>query len=217
MGTFVICWACHGLGSITIFFFFSNFSSKFFFGLFFLLEIRANKFFFFFFKFEGVPNTKKKKKKINYYIYIYFFFFRSGCSHHWQEGNYIYISSHCSFIYICEEKDLTMDSMPNKKKLHIAMFPWLDFGHMIPYLELAKLMAQKGHHISFLSTPQNIDRLPKLPPNLASLIDLVKLPYHTWKRTTSQKMPRPPLMSHITKSHTSRKHMMLFKTPWLGS
>ena len=107
--------------------------------------------------------------------------------------------------------------MPNKKKLHIAMFPWLAFGHMIPYLELAKLMAQKGHHISFLSTPQNIDRLPKLPPNLASLIDLVKLPYHTWKRTTSQKMPRPPLMSHITKSHTSRKHMMLFKTPWLSS
>ena len=47
---------------------------------------------------------------------------------------------------------------------------------MIPYLELAKLIAQKGHRISFISTPRNIDRLPKLPPNLASLIDLVKLP-----------------------------------------
>ena len=64
----------------------------------------------------------------------------------------------------------------NEKKLHIAMFPWLAFGHMIPYLELAKLIAQKGHRISFISTPRNIDRLPKLPPNLASLIDLVKLP-----------------------------------------
>ena len=70
-----------------------------------------------------------------------------------------------------------MDSMPNKKKkLHIAMFPWLAFGHMIPYLELAKLMAQKGHHISFISTPRNIDRLPKLTPSLASHIDLMRLP-----------------------------------------
>ncbi|GMY18772.1 UDP-glycosyltransferase 91A1-like [Fagus crenata] len=68
-------------------------------------------------------------------------------------------------------------SMPNdENKLHIAMFPWLAFGHMIPYLELAKLIAQKGHRISFISTPRNIDRLPKLPPNLASFIDLVKLP-----------------------------------------
>ncbi|KAK7852721.1 putative udp-rhamnose:rhamnosyltransferase 1 [Quercus suber] len=46
---------------------------------------------------------------------------------------------------------------------------------MIPYLELAKLITRKGHHISFISTPRNIDRLPKHPPNLAPLIDLVKL------------------------------------------
>ncbi|XP_059435390.1 UDP-glycosyltransferase 91A1-like [Corylus avellana] len=64
----------------------------------------------------------------------------------------------------------------DEKKLHIAMFPWLAFGHMIPYLELAKLIASKGHRISFISTPRNVDRLPKLPPTLASLIDFVKLP-----------------------------------------
>nr|UXM20062.1 UGT38 [Panax notoginseng] len=62
-------------------------------------------------------------------------------------------------------------------KLHIVMFPWLAFGHMIPFLELAKLIAHKGHKISFISTPKNIDRLPKqLPPNLSSLITFVKLP-----------------------------------------
>ncbi|GMN34021.1 hypothetical protein TIFTF001_004455 [Ficus carica] len=61
-------------------------------------------------------------------------------------------------------------------KLHIAMFPWLAFGHIIPYLELARLLARKGHRISFISTPRNIDRLPKLPPNLSPLINLVKLP-----------------------------------------
>ncbi|KAJ8551303.1 hypothetical protein K7X08_000673 [Anisodus acutangulus] len=64
----------------------------------------------------------------------------------------------------------------NGKKLHIAVFPWLAFGHMIPYLELSKLIAQKGHKISFISTPKNIDRLPKLPPNLVPFFNFVKLP-----------------------------------------
>ncbi|XP_059624119.1 UDP-glycosyltransferase 91A1-like [Cornus florida] len=67
-------------------------------------------------------------------------------------------------------------TMAKPDKLHIAMIPWLAFGHIIPYLELAKLIAQKGHKISFLSTPRNIDRLPKLPPNLAPLINFIKLP-----------------------------------------
>ncbi|KAK9271088.1 hypothetical protein L1049_026677 [Liquidambar formosana] len=58
-------------------------------------------------------------------------------------------------------------------KLHIVMFPWLAFGHLMPYLELAKLIARKGHRVSFVSTPRNIDRLPK---NAAPLIHFVKLP-----------------------------------------
>ena len=67
--------------------------------------------------------------------------------------------------------------MAEKDKLHIALFPWLAFGHMIPNLEFAKLIAQKGHRVSFLCTPRNIDRLlPKLPPNLTSLVNFVKLP-----------------------------------------
>lgn len=61
-------------------------------------------------------------------------------------------------------------------KLHKAMFPWLAFGHIIPFFQLSKLIAQKGHQISFISTPRNIDRLPKLPPTLASSIQLIKLP-----------------------------------------
>ncbi|KAI8029374.1 UDP-glycosyltransferase 91A1 [Camellia lanceoleosa] len=66
-------------------------------------------------------------------------------------------------------------SMESDDKLHIVMLPWLAFGHMIPFLELSKLIARKGHTVSFVSTPRNIDRLPKLPPNLAPLINLVKL------------------------------------------
>ncbi|XP_062144910.1 putative UDP-rhamnose:rhamnosyltransferase 1 [Alnus glutinosa] len=69
-----------------------------------------------------------------------------------------------------------MNSMAEQKKLHIALFPWLAFGHMIPFLELGKLIAQKGHCISFISTPRNIERLPKIPPDLAPSITFVKLP-----------------------------------------
>ncbi|GMH15262.1 hypothetical protein Nepgr_017103 [Nepenthes gracilis] len=66
--------------------------------------------------------------------------------------------------------------MAGGRKLHMVMFPWLAFGHMIPFLELSKSLAKKGHHISFVSTPRNIERLPKIPQNLAPLIDFVKLP-----------------------------------------
>ncbi|KAK6923848.1 UDP-glucuronosyl/UDP-glucosyltransferase [Dillenia turbinata] len=64
----------------------------------------------------------------------------------------------------------------SEDRLHIVMIPWLAFGHMIPYLELAKLIAQKGHKISFLSTTRNINRLPKIPPTLALNLELIKLP-----------------------------------------
>ncbi|KDP29784.1 hypothetical protein JCGZ_18719 [Jatropha curcas] len=66
--------------------------------------------------------------------------------------------------------------MTEPKRLHVAFFPWLAFGHMIPFLELAKRIAQKGHKISFLSTPRNIQRLPKIPPNLSSNINFISLP-----------------------------------------
>ncbi|GMP25806.1 hypothetical protein CsSME_00002494 [Camellia sinensis var. sinensis] len=66
-------------------------------------------------------------------------------------------------------------SVSKAQKLHMVMFPWLAFGHMIPFLELSKLIAQKGHTVSFISTPKNVHRLPKLPPNLAPLINLVKV------------------------------------------
>ncbi|KAJ8771190.1 hypothetical protein K2173_025892 [Erythroxylum novogranatense] len=45
----------------------------------------------------------------------------------------------------------------------------------MPFLELGKLIAQKGHKISFISTTRNIRRLPQLPPHLAPLVELVSL------------------------------------------
>ncbi|XP_062082951.1 UDP-glycosyltransferase 91C1-like [Humulus lupulus] len=64
-----------------------------------------------------------------------------------------------------------------KLQLHIAVFPWLAQGHLIPFLQLSKLLAQKGHRISFISTPKNIRRLPDIiPQNLSHLITFVELP-----------------------------------------
>lgn len=60
--------------------------------------------------------------------------------------------------------------------LHVAMFPWLAFGHFIPFLDLSKFIAQRGHKVSFISTPRNVDRLPKIPLEFASSITFVKIP-----------------------------------------
>lgn len=60
--------------------------------------------------------------------------------------------------------------------LHIAVLPYLAFGHLLPSLELAKSLAERGHRISILSTSRNLQRLPKIPPDLCPLIDLVPLP-----------------------------------------
>ncbi|KAJ4752980.1 Glycosyltransferase [Rhynchospora pubera] len=68
-----------------------------------------------------------------------------------------------------------MDADSNSDSLHIVMFPWLAFGHMHPFLELAKSLATRGHRITFISTPRNIQRLPSIPSHLSSLITFVPL------------------------------------------
>ncbi|PSS31575.1 UDP-glycosyltransferase [Actinidia chinensis var. chinensis] len=61
--------------------------------------------------------------------------------------------------------------------LHVVMFPWLAMGHFIPFLHLSKSLASRGHHVSFLSTPKNLSRLPKIPLHLSPLIDLITLTF----------------------------------------
>ncbi|CAK9147563.1 unnamed protein product [Ilex paraguariensis] len=80
----------------------------------------------------------------------------------------------CIIFYKCIREE--RESMAEADKLHVVLFPWLAFRHIIPFLELSKPIAGKGHKVSFISTPRNIDRLPKFPPNSAPLLSLVKLP-----------------------------------------
>ncbi|KAF9603336.1 hypothetical protein IFM89_034685 [Coptis chinensis] len=64
----------------------------------------------------------------------------------------------------------------HKTNLHIAVFPWLAFGHILPFFQLSKSLAQRGHYISFISTPRNLQRLPRIPPNLSAFVNLTPLP-----------------------------------------
>ncbi|CAH9121268.1 unnamed protein product [Cuscuta epithymum] len=49
-----------------------------------------------------------------------------------------------------------MDSREHHRH-HFAMFPWLAYGHMIPFLQLANELAKRGHSVSFL-LPQTAGR-----------------------------------------------------------
>ncbi|CAD6339270.1 unnamed protein product [Miscanthus lutarioriparius] len=39
--------------------------------------------------------------------------------------------------------------------MHVLMLPWLAFGHILPFTELAKRIARQGHRVTLLSTPRN--------------------------------------------------------------
>ncbi|KAL4555938.1 hypothetical protein LXL04_038572 [Taraxacum kok-saghyz] len=58
------------------------------------------------------------------------------------------------------------------QQCHVMVFPWLAFGHMLPFLELSKKLASHGIKISFVSTPKNLKRLPT---NLSDNIKLIEI------------------------------------------
>ncbi|XVF36574.1 hypothetical protein REPUB_Repub19eG0069000 [Reevesia pubescens] len=104
--------------------------------------------------------------------------------------------------------------MENRKVLHIVVFPWLAMGHFIPFFRLSKLLAVKGHKISFISTPGNLSKLPKIPSSLSSQITLVSFPLPT--------VPNLPSLAEssmdITHNHQQPlKHAFDLLQPFLAS
>ncbi|CAM0877020.1 unnamed protein product [Alopecurus aequalis] len=63
--------------------------------------------------------------------------------------------------------------------MEVVVFPWLAFGHMIPFLELSKRLAARGHAVAFVSTPRNLARLPPVPPHLSARLRFISLPLPT--------------------------------------
>ncbi|CAM0875271.1 unnamed protein product [Alopecurus aequalis] len=65
-----------------------------------------------------------------------------------------------------------MEADSDTAPMHIVVFPWLAFGHLLSSLDLAERLADRGHRVSFVSTPRNISRLPLVSP----AVNLVSLP-----------------------------------------
>ncbi|KAF7001133.1 hypothetical protein CFC21_054646 [Triticum aestivum] len=59
--------------------------------------------------------------------------------------------------------------------LEVVVFPWLAFGHMIPFLELSKRLAERGNAVTFVSTPRNLARLPPMPAHLSARLRFMPL------------------------------------------
>ncbi|MED6176489.1 hypothetical protein PIB30_088654 [Stylosanthes scabra] len=66
--------------------------------------------------------------------------------------------------------------MAESKTHHVVMLPWSAFGHLIPFFQLSIALAKSGIHVSFISTPKNIQRLPKPPSDLSHLLHFVEIP-----------------------------------------
>jgi len=49
-----------------------------------------------------------------------------------------------------------------QEKLHVAMYPWFAMGHLIPFLNLANKLAQRGHKVSFFLPPKAYLKLAHL-------------------------------------------------------
>ncbi|XP_065873364.1 anthocyanidin-3-O-glucoside rhamnosyltransferase-like [Euphorbia lathyris] len=52
-----------------------------------------------------------------------------------------------------------MAAIAPESEVHIVMFPWLAFGHISPFVQLANKLSSHGLKISFLSAPGNITRI----------------------------------------------------------
>ncbi|PRQ58346.1 putative soyasaponin III rhamnosyltransferase [Rosa chinensis] len=63
------------------------------------------------------------------------------------------------------------------KELQVVMLPWASFGHLLPCFQLSIALAKAKVHVSFISTPRNIQRLPKISLDLQPFIHLVPIPF----------------------------------------
>ncbi|WCJ22732.1 UDP-Glycosyltransferase superfamily protein [Euphorbia peplus] len=79
--------------------------------------------------------------------------------------------------------------MAQFKDIHVVMLPWSALGHLIPFFQLSIALAKQGLRISFISTPKNIERLPKIPPNLQHLFKFVDIPLPTLQDHDHEPLP----------------------------
>ncbi|CAN6167132.1 unnamed protein product [Urochloa humidicola] len=64
----------------------------------------------------------------------------------------------------------------NSGSMHFVMVPWLAFGHILPFAELARRIALQGHRVTLLSAPRNTCRLIAIPQDLEAHFRVVDVP-----------------------------------------
>ncbi|CAL5088102.1 unnamed protein product [Urochloa decumbens] len=64
----------------------------------------------------------------------------------------------------------------NSGSMHLVMVPFLAFGHILPFAELARRIALQGHRVTLLSAPRNTRRLIAIPPDLEAHFRVVDVP-----------------------------------------
>ncbi|KAK9136151.1 hypothetical protein Syun_015481 [Stephania yunnanensis] len=102
------------------------------------------------------------------------------------------------------------------RPLHVALFPWLAFGHLIPYLELAKALALRGIKVSYISTPRNNQRLPKTPPSIVSNFTYVSLPLPS-SSSSSSSSSSPSSSPNLPANAEATRDVRYEEIPYLKS
>ncbi|KAF7833719.1 UDP-glycosyltransferase 79B30-like [Senna tora] len=97
--------------------------------------------------------------------------------------------------------------------LHIAMYPWIAMGHIIPYLHLSNKLASRGHKVSIFIPKSTLSHLHhlNLHPHLITFIPislppLSGLPPHA-ETTSHVPFSSYPLL--MTSMDLTRKHLEL--------
>ncbi|OIT29623.1 PREDICTED: beta-D-glucosyl crocetin beta-1,6-glucosyltransferase-like [Nicotiana attenuata] len=81
-------------------------------------------------------------------------------------------------IFFRKKKVLTSTNVtePRNTNLKVLMFPWLAYGHICPFLNLAKKLADKGFLIRVCSTPISLESIDKeIPEKYSASIKIVEL------------------------------------------
>ncbi|CAH9136394.1 unnamed protein product [Cuscuta epithymum] len=73
------------------------------------------------------------------------------------------------------ESGKQLDSSCCGRPLKVLLFPWIAYGHITPYLELAKHLSRKNFKIYFYSTPIILNTIKRNNPILADNITLLEL------------------------------------------
>lgn len=104
--------------------------------------------------------------------------------------------------------------------MHIAMYPWLAFGHISPYVQLSNKLAKRGHKISIFIPTRTQSKLQhlNLHPNLITFFPITiphieGLPHGA--ETTSDVDPsqHPLLMTSMDHTQDQVEHLLIQLKP----